>query len=108
MFTKEQVYSESKRQTVVKQILLALSYLETEQIVHRDLKPDNIVYCEGSDNVCVKLIDFGFAKNSINKNLDDVVGTPYFIAPEIINKQKYGTSVDIWSLGVLTYLICTG
>src|SRR5438105_1951482 len=59
----------------------------------------------------IKLLDFGFAKayetNELN-NLNEFVGTPYFIAPEILKKEKYGSKCDIWSLGVVTYSLISG
>lgn len=82
-------------------------------MVHRDLKPDNIMYSSASteidfESIQIKIIDFGFAKFSEGKNLNEFLGTPYFLAPEIVNKEKYGTKCDIWSLGVVTYLLLTG
>jgi serine/threonine protein kinase len=58
----------------------------------------------------LKVIDFGFAKfaKKDRKELDDFIGTPYYIAPEIIDNKKYGCACDIWSLGVLTYYIVEG
>lgn len=58
----------------------------------------------------MKLIDFGFAQKSSKnkKELKDFVGTPYYIAPEIITEEPYGSACDIWSLGVLVYFIVAG
>lgn len=86
--------------------------MHTNKLVHRDLKTENVVYAPSKngddfDNLELKLIDFGFA-NANNKNdLTDFVGTPYYVAPEVINREKYGSGCDIWSLGILAYhLIC--
>lgn len=80
--------------------------------MHRDLKPDNVVYAppaEGKqvdfDNLCLKVIDFGFSKITNNEQMKDIVGTPYYMAPEIIRDKSYSYEVDIWALGVLTYYI---
>ena len=61
-------------------------------------------------NLELKLIDFGFSKRSIfgKNDLRDCLGTPFYMAPEILNSQFYGCKVDIWSLGVLTYLLISG
>lgn len=59
-------------------------------------------------NLELKLIDFGFANINTNNNLNDFVGTPYYLAPEIVLNKPYGSGCDIWSLGVLTYYIIDG
>ena len=112
LFTKEKSFSERNRAIVLNQVVKALNYLEDMKMVHRDLKPDNIMYSSTTnetnwDSIQIKLIDFGFAKTSDN-DLQDFLGTPYFIAPEIIKKEKYGTKCDVWSLGVIAHLILTG
>ena len=93
---------------------MALNYLETIKIVHRDLKPDNVMYSNPSigpinwDTLHIKVIDFGFAKQTSSNELEEFLGTPYYIAPEITKHLTYGTKCDIWSLGVITYLLLTG
>ena len=57
----------------------------------------------------IKLTDFGFACFfDKDKGLETVLGTPYYMAPEIIKKQKYGSAVDVWSVGVVTHILLTG
>ncbi|CAI2365600.1 unnamed protein product [Moneuplotes crassus] len=91
---------------LIKQVLLALNYCHKEGIAHRDLKPDNIMFESNSKDSICKLVDFGFASFCKNgKKMDDMLGTPLFIAPEIISNKKYTSKVDIWSLGVITYFI---
>lgn len=87
--------------------------MHQNKLVHRDLKTENVVYAPSKygsdfDSLELKLIDFGFANASVGNSLNDFVGTPYFIAPEIINREKYGSGVDIWSLGVMAYLLIDG
>ena len=82
-------------------------------IVHRDIKLENILLAPEEtmqdDEINVKLIDFGFAAICDTENgMDQVVGTIPYLAPEMIKGEKYGKPVDIWAIGVLTYLMLTG
>mmetsp|Transcript_542 Transcript_542/g.477 ORF Transcript_542/g.477 Transcript_542/m.477 type:complete len:192 (+) Transcript_542:95-670(+) len=89
--------------------MLALNYCHKGDIVHRDLKPENILFETTALDSNVKLVDFGFAMvYNPGKGLKDVLGTPLFIAPEIISEKKYGPAADIWSLGVVTYFLICG
>jgi len=80
--------------------LKSLSYIHTLHRLHRDIKSDNILL---GDNAEVKLADFGFAtqltQNQTKRNT--VIGTPYWMAPELIEGHDYGAKVDIWSLGIM-------
>ena len=92
----------------VKQILLALEHLHKYKIVYRDLKPENIML--GEDGY-LTLIDFGTAKKLTIENrykTNTVIGTPHYMAPEIISGKGYGFSSDWWSLGILAYELRTG
>lgn len=107
-------FNEKLRIKIVSQILLALNYMHKNNLVHRDIKSDNVVYSASADadkdKLEIKLIDFGFSLQSKEgeTNLKDFVGTPYYIAPEIIKSRKYGSLCDIWSLGVLTFQLISG
>jgi len=91
------------------QILLALNYMHKKRMVHRDIKPENILL-EKEDALTIKLCDFGFSiimapdENSIS----EFVGTPYYVAPEVINGDPYDSKCDVWSVGVLAYELLTG
>jgi len=97
--------SEETVREITGQILRALNYLHGTNLVHRDLKTENVMVEDtNSDEINVKLIDFGFAKvTADNEPLMEFVGTPYFVAPEIVARKPYNSKCDIWSLGVLVY-----
>ena len=84
-----------------------MKYLNEELgILHRDLKPDNIMINENP--LSIKIIDFGTSLVfDENKKLDEKLGTPYYIAPEVLAKN-YGPKCDIWSCGVITYITLSG
>ena len=92
--------SEEQMATVCKQVLDALAYLHRQGVIHRDVKSDSILL---SADGRVKLSDFGFCaqvSHEIPKR-KSLVGTPYWMSPEIISRIPYGTEVDIWSLGIM-------
>lgn len=102
-------YSERDAACVVQQILEAVSYLHANGVVHRDLKPENLLYADMSPNSLLKIADFG-----LSKIIDDqlamktVCGTPGYCAPEILHGSPYGPEVDMWSVGVITYILLCG
>lgn len=74
----------------------------------RDLKPENILLEQNKDFDQIKIIDFGTSLvYDSSKSLDEKLGTPYYIAPEVLNK-KYNEKCDIWSCGVIVYIILSG
>jgi calcium-dependent protein kinase len=85
-------------------VLEAIKKLNDCGIVHRDIKPENILISKEGD---IKIIDFGLARVYINSMFNDVVGSPYYIAPEVLMAQ-HGPACDIWSIGVLMYIMLCG
>ncbi|XP_065316441.1 uncharacterized protein LOC135925162 isoform X2 [Gordionus sp. m RMFG-2023] len=92
----------------VKQILQGLGHLHSKHIGHLDLKPENIMIKDKTTND-IKIIDFGLARKLKGTNVPrEMMGTPEFVAPEIINFDPISLATDMWSLGVITYILLSG
>ena len=102
-------FNEQKAAFVIQQILLALNYIHSNNIMHRDLKPENILL-ESDDlkNLNLKLSDFGFATYYGKEGESLQCGSPLYMAPEIISSQDYTEKVDIWSTGVIAFILLSG
>eukprot|EP01130_Rhizamoeba_saxonica_P000005 TRINITY_DN0_c2_g1_i2.p1 TRINITY_DN0_c2_g1~~TRINITY_DN0_c2_g1_i2.p1 ORF type:complete len:266 (+),score=80.95 TRINITY_DN0_c2_g1_i2:428-1225(+) len=102
-------YSERNAINIVKQILSAVCYLHEVGIAHRDLKPENLL-CSGTDeDEIVKIADFGLSKIfSGDEELMTSCGTPGYVAPEVLMCESYDKSVDMWGIGIITYILLAG
>jgi serine/threonine protein kinase len=100
--------SEQKTSGIMKSLLQAVNYLHENDIVHRDIKPENILFVSGKEDA-IKLIDFGLSRRHDKGDLpmSNPVGTAYYMSPELL-KGKYDKSCDIWSIGVITYILLCG
>ena len=116
-------FSETEAQAVMRKLLGALAYMHKKRIAHRDLKPENIMYKSATTDSEPALTDFGFAKKAqpIEEDvpqggaapppgaLKTRLGSPNYVAPEILtSKTGYDTAVDIWSVGVILYILLCG
>ena len=105
---EKNMYTEKECAKIFKQILEAVNYLHAHGVCHRDLKPENILFSNVADDSSLKLIDFGLSKILDGENkLKGAVGTTFYMAPEVI-KGKYNEKCDVWSCGVILYIMLCG
>ena len=103
---KKKIISEEEASIIISCILSAIVYLHSEKICHRDIKPENIMFSRENDFHSIKIIDFGLsAQNFDILTNNDYCGTYIYMAPELIEKKLYFISVDIWSIGVLMFVL---
>ena len=100
-----QVFTEDMAAYYMKNLLSACNHIHAKGIVHRDIKPENIMITATDE---IKIIDFGLSKRyKKGAKLHDMAGTPYYMAPEVLDGE-YDNKCDIWSLGVLLYVLMSG
>ena len=91
----------------MKQLLSAVTYCHQKNIVHRDLKPENLLIIKPGE-YDIKVIDFGLSRSfEKHKTMYNRAGTPFYIAPEVL-KKKYNEKCDVWSCGVILYILLSG
>ena len=101
-------YGEDDARKLLTKMLRALAYLHGCNIVHRDLKLENFILTDKSPAAEIKMIDFGLSRAYLgSSSMSNVVGTAYYIAPEVL-QQSYTQASDLWSLGVIAYMMLTG
>ncbi|ORZ11954.1 kinase-like domain-containing protein [Absidia repens] len=103
-------YTERDAANLVRQMLEGLVYLHDCDIVHRDIKPENLLFATKEADAKLMITDFGLSK--ILKNHDDILttacGTPGYVAPEVLLQKGHGRPVDLWSVGVITFVLLCG
>ena len=102
-------FSEKRAAEIIYEIAIGVKYLHKYGIIHRDLKPDNIMLTESNDKGHIKIMDFGLSKILGKKEkTSDGFGTLTFVSPEVLIRKPYNKEIDIWSIGVILYLILSG
>uniref|UniRef100_A0A8C5G6S7 non-specific serine/threonine protein kinase n=1 Tax=Gouania willdenowi TaxID=441366 RepID=A0A8C5G6S7_GOUWI len=105
----DQAFTEREASEIMRDIGTAINFLHNINIAHRDIKPENLLYTTKEKNAILKLTDFGFAKETTLHNpLQTPCYTPYYVAPEVLGPEKYDMSCDMWSLGVIMYILLCG
>jgi serine/threonine protein kinase len=101
-------YPEDDAKAIVVQILTVVSFCHLQGVVHRDLKPENFLFTSSREDSDLKLIDFGLSDFiRPDERLNDIVGSAYYVAPEVLHRS-YSLEADIWSIGVITYILLCG
>jgi len=105
----KQYYNEKEARDVCKILFEALAYCHDRQVAHRDLKPENLLLMGLDNDSEIKIADFGFAKKCPELYcLRTQCGTPGYVAPEILEGVRYGIKADMWSIGVIVYVLLGG
>ncbi|KAM9784922.1 serine/threonine kinase 17a like [Syngnathus typhle] len=94
---------------LARQILMGVAFLHLNNVVHLDLKPQNILLTSARPLGDIRIVDFGLSRRVDNiSEVREILGTPEYVAPEILSYEPITTATDMWSIGVLTYVMLTG
>jgi calcium/calmodulin-dependent protein kinase I len=110
---QKQFYPENEAKVLVRNLLEAVAFIHSKGIMHRDLKPENILLSSKVSNTDIKISDFGLAKISKDyprrlPRSHSICGSDFYLAPEVIKQEEYGREIDIWSVGVVAYVVMSG
>ncbi|XP_054846808.1 serine/threonine-protein kinase 17A [Eublepharis macularius] len=106
---REDAFKEKDIKRLMRQILEGVSFLHHNNVVHLDLKPQNILLTSESPLGDVRIVDFGLSRVMNNgEELREIMGTPEYVAPEVLSYDPISTATDMWSVGVLAYVMLTG
>ncbi|XP_026424647.1 CDPK-related kinase 3-like [Papaver somniferum] len=101
-------YPEEDAKAIILQILGVVSFCHLQGVVHRDLKPENFLFTTKDEDATMKLIDFGLSDFvRPDERLNDIVGSAFYVAPEVLHRS-YTLEADIWSIGVITFILLCG
>jgi len=101
-------YTEKDAADLIKQVLSAVAYMHDSGVVHRDLKPENLLYHSPEEESKIMISDFGLSKMEESGIMATACGTPGYVAPEVLAQKPYGKEVDVWSIGVISYILLCG
>lgn len=101
-------YTEKEARHIISQVISAVEYIHSKGIIHRDLKPENLLSSGGEDNEYIKIADFGFSKELVEDKMMTSCGSPGYVAPEVLISERYDSAVDMWSIGVILYILLCG
>ncbi|XP_034567567.1 serine/threonine kinase 17a like [Notolabrus celidotus] len=105
----DDAFTETDVIRLAKQILNGVAFLHRNNVVHLDLKPQNILLTSASPLGDIRIVDFGLSRRMDNiTEVREILGTPEYVAPEILSYEPISTATDMWSIGVLTYVMLTG
>jgi len=105
---EQDFFEESHAKSIAFQIVTALSALHAANVVHRDIKPENILLHSQHGEPLIKICDFGFACKQPKEGMKEAIGTPYYVAPEVLSGSRYDKKCDVWSVGVVTFVMLSG
>ncbi|EJD76692.1 calcium/calmodulin-dependent protein kinase type 1 [Loa loa] len=101
-------FTERDASILMRQVLEAAAFMHENGVVHRDLKPENLLYYDQTEDSKIMISDFGLSKIDESGVMATACGTPGYVAPEVLQQKPYGKAVDIWSIGVITYILLCG
>ncbi|EAT36480.1 AAEL011441-PA [Aedes aegypti] len=101
-------YTEKDASYLIRQVLEAVDYMHEQGVVHRDLKPENLLYYNPAEDSKIMISDFGLSKMEDSGFMATACGTPGYVAPEVLAQKPYGKAVDVWSIGVISYILLCG
>lgn len=101
-------YTEKDASYLIRQVLEAVDYMHEQGVVHRDLKPENLLYYSPAEESKIMISDFGLSKMEDSGFMATACGTPGYVAPEVLAQKPYGKAVDVWSIGVISYILLCG
>lgn len=101
-------YTEKDASKLIRQVLEAVDFMHDKGVVHRDLKPENLLYYSPAEDSKIMISDFGLSKTEESGAMATACGTPGYVAPEVLAQKPYGKEVDVWSIGVIAYILLCG